>query len=636
MSRAGISGKGIISSLGRNCGETYRNLLTGTAPLPALPKRFKTDLALPVFELDDRLPEGFHGGYPLYFLEIALEEALRNARLTPEILRSKRVGVVIGTTVACQLDSIPFYERLRKGEMPDTAPVLNYVNGMPAEYVRRKYGLNGPAVTVSNACASGADAAMIGLNWLKTDRCDLVIAGGCDAVGKVSFDGFNALRVCSPEPCRPFDEDRKGLNLGDAAGVVILEDPADAEKRGVPVEFELAGAGKTADAFHITQPEGSGAELEKAVRIAMDEAGITTEQVGFINAHGTGTLVNDRVESAVLSRIFGSTLKYHSTKAMTGHTLGAAGTIELIFTEMMLHAQKIAPSLRCDHPAADVPISPVCKPMPLHVACALSTSLAFGGSNTALAVRAVKAKHSEDRQDLPVYISLFRCLSPGEPEPPATMAICRKYGLRRLDRMTQLFLCAADQAAEAVCQKRGTTALITVSAYGPAVTNCKVLDDILDYPEDQILPTCFSHSVLNAAASYVGAALKIHGPTFAVAGFEDPFREAVDLARSLLSGKCCERVLIVAGDEKSMTSEAAETQRISARPKFPEGACSLVLTLDPAENHCGILCFSEDVETERLLPCGIPLSFLDQFYAEHSVNKYVLNKLERTVWQDWQ
>lgn len=461
MPRAGISGKGIISSLGRGCAETCAHLLGGEPPLPALPRRFKTELPLPVFELDEALPKGFHGGFPLYFLEIALEEALRNAKLTPEILRGKRVGVAVGTTVACQLDSIPFYEHLRQGEMPDASPVLNYVRGMPAEYIRRKYGLNGPAITVSNACASGADAAMIGLNWIRTGRCDLVIAAGCDAVGKVSLDGFNALRVCSPEPCRPFDEHRRGLNLGDAAGVVILEDPAEAEKRGVVVDFELAGAGKTADAFHITQPESSGAELENAVRMALAGAGVGTEMIGFVNAHGTGTPVNDRVESAVLARIFGETLRFHSTKAMTGHTLGAAGTIELIFTEMMLRVGKIAPSFRCEEPASEVPVPPVREITPVEADCALSTSLAFGGSNTALVVRKIRSVSGDDggfSAESPLYVSAFRCLAPGEPDPAATMAVCRKYGLRRLDRMTQLALAAADAVADAVCGGGSDTA----------------------------------------------------------------------------------------------------------------------------------------------------------------------------------
>lgn len=174
-----------------------------------------------------------------------------------------------------------------------------------------------------------------------------------------------------------------------------------------------------------------------------------------------------------------------------------------------------------------------------------------------------------------------------------------------------------------------------MTAYGPAVTNCRVLDDILDYPEDQILPTCFSHSVLNAASSYVGAALRLHGPAFAIAGFEDAFREAVDLARTLLAGKCCRRVLVIAADEKSMTSEAAETQRLSAAPEFAEGACALVLTLDPGENRCGTLILSDAFSSDFRLPCGIPSGLPAQFADASPDSRLILQRIAPPVWADW-
>ena len=178
-------------------------------------------------------------------------------------------------------------------------------------------------------------------------------------MSKVAFDGFNALRVCSGEPCRPFDEKRSGLNLGDASGVLILEAPERASARGVRTDYELGGAGKTADGFHITQPESSGKELERAVRLALAQADLAPEDVEFVNAHGTGTLVNDRVEGAVLARIFGAKLRYQSTKALTGHTLGAAGAIEAVFTRIMLEERRAAPSRRCTVPDPELPVSPL-------------------------------------------------------------------------------------------------------------------------------------------------------------------------------------------------------------------------------------------------------------------------------------
>ena len=630
MATAGISGIGVISALGRNAEETRLALYARPHAIPQQPARFETRLVLPVFEIPVPGPQDGRS-LPLRFLRIALDEALKDARLTPEMLKRYRVGIAVGTTVACQLDNIPCHERLRRRDFSDLSPVIPYVTGMPAEYLRRKLGLNGPAVTISNACASGADAAMVALDWIRTGRCDLVIAAGCDSVSKVAYNGFNALRVCSPAPCRPFDAERAGLNLGDAAGVIILEDPEQAAARGVRTEFELGGAGKTSDGFHITQPESSGAELERAVRLALGEAGLNADEIDFVNAHGTGTKVNDRVESAVLARVFGDGVRFQSTKALTGHTLGAAGAIELIFSELMLQEKMAAASARYEHPSDEIPVAPLTAPVPVAGNAAVSTSLAFGGSNTALAVRRVRGNLPE----LPLkemYIGAFSCLVNGEPDRDALVKLCRKYALRRPDRLTQLALSAADAVGAAVSGD-GNTALITVTSYGPAGTTGRVLDDILDYPEEEILPTGFSHSVVNAAASYIAAALKIHGPTFALAGFEDPFFEAADLARVLLSCGQCRKVLIVAADENSLNSDAAEKVRTSSLPRYREGACALVVTADPAENRSGRLELAETDRPQRLLSCGIPADLPEKIADSSPEQTVTLSRLPASGWE---
>ena len=630
MALAGISGAGVISVLGHNLKETRSALYAENPVLPKPTDRFETKLNLPVFEIEVP-PWEETPSLPLRLLLTALAEALKNANLTPDMLEQRKVGIAVGTTVACQLDNIPCHARLRQGDLSDLTPVLPYVTGMPAEFLRRKLGLSGPAVTISNACASGADAAMIGLEWLRTGRCDLVIAAGCDTVSKVAFNGFNALRVCSPAPCRPFDADRAGLNLGDAAGVVILEAPEKAAQRGIIQEYELAGAGKTADAFHITQPESSGEQLERAIRIALKEAGLNPDEIDFVNAHGTGTRVNDRVESAVLARVFGPKVKYQSTKAQTGHTLGAAGTIELIFSQLMLQEKCAVASLRYKQASEEIPVAPLTAPREIAGNAALSTSLAFGGSNTALVIR----KIGNNAPDIPLkdlYIASFSCLVNGEPDRDALVKLCRKYGLRRPDRLTQLALSAADAAAENI-RFDGETALITATAYGPANTTNKVLDDILDFPEEEILPTGFSNSVVNAASSYIGAALKIHGPTFALVGFDDPFYEAADLARTLLSAGSCRQVLIVAADEKSLTSEASETLRRSSLPLHREGAFALLLTADSGNRRFGELTLEGRETAERLLPCGIPAGLPEQLVHSDPNRELVLSRLPVPVWE---
>jgi len=633
MPRAGISGYGVCSALGRNAQESAANLTAARSPvLPAPPRRFETKLDLPVFEIDLPVAPGEEElGFPLRFLLHAFREALARARLTPEELPALRVGVAVGTTVACQLDNIPCHARMRTGDLSDLSPLDRYIAGMPAEYLRRRFRLNGPAITVSNACASGADAAVIALDWLRSGLCDLAFACGCDSVSKVAFNGFHALRVSSHAPCRPFDKNRSGLNLGDGAGVLVLETPASAARRGVAQHYEIGGTGKTADAFHITQPEGSGAELERAVRQALDGAGLAPSEIEFVNAHGTGTPANDRVEGAALARIFGDALHYHSTKAMTGHTLGAAGAMEAVFTLLMLENRRAAPSHRCDDPDPELPVPPIREPLPVAGSAALSTSLAFGGSNTALAIRRIRSD-TPPPSPAPLFIGGFRLLEEGAPDRDTLVALCRKYKLRRPDRLTQLALGAAEAIAE--LPDDGETALITVSAYGPANTTIGVLDDILDYPEDEILPTGFSHSVVNAAASYLGAARQIHGPTFAVTGFEDPFYEAATAAAAMLAAKRCRRVLIVAADEKNPNSEAAKLRLASPPPLRDEGACALLVTADPNENRLGRLELADaDGGEARLLACGIPEGWSESVSASTTEAVVTLRRLDPPRWK---
>ena len=374
-----ILGMGVISALGRNLAETEANLYTDNPVLPQLPRRVKTALQLPVFELSYPTPiDNKAGGYTVQLLELAVAESIENAKLTEEVLKNRRVGVIIGTTVAAQLNNIPFYAKLRQNDSSDTSPLARYIEGNPSEYIRRKYKLNGPALTVSNACSSGADAIGLAHIWLNTGVCDLVIAGGADEINLVPIDGFNAIGVCSPEPCRPFDANRTGLNLGEAAGAVVLG----MHDKGA--EIEIAGFGKTSDAFHITQPEPEGIQLEAAIRNALAQANVSPQDIAFINAHGTGTQANDDVEMKVFQRIFGQ-IPFMSTKPLTGHTLGAAGAIEAIFTALMLKNEKAAKSHRFATPAPDAPCTPLTKHLPLsNPRFALSTSLAFGGSNTAL------------------------------------------------------------------------------------------------------------------------------------------------------------------------------------------------------------------------------------------------------------
>ena len=382
-----VTGMGAVSAAGLGCQETATRLFAEPkTPQPIT--RLTTSLTLPVFEVD--FQSGGATSRTQELLNTALTEALNSSRLTVDELKNARVGVCIGTSVACQLNDIEYYSKLRSGAEPDNSPVKNFYASNPAEVIQRKFKLSGPVFTIANACSSGTDAIGWGSELIANDICDIVIAGGADELNRVPLAGFNALGVCGNQPCSPFDANRQGLNLGEGAGVVILESLAYAAARGITPELAVVGYGAATDAYHITAPHPDGIGLEQAIRQALTGAGISPEDIDFINAHGTGTASNDRCEGKVLGKVFGAAVKYLSTKRFTGHTLGAAGALEFIFTALMLQQGKVAASSGFKVLPDDIPFAPVTQQIAGDFAYAMSTSLAFGGCNSAIIIQKVR------------------------------------------------------------------------------------------------------------------------------------------------------------------------------------------------------------------------------------------------------
>ena len=345
----------------------------------------------PVFYLDS-----FHNApdepRTLAMIRALLPQALDAAGLTPDMLRDSATGCVVGTTIAQQFTDTAYYARLRAN--PDTEenlPVQRFLNSNPAEAVAREYGLTGPLHTVSNACSSGADAVSIAALCLLSGQCERMIVVGADELHRTPVAGFHVLGVTSPFPCRPFDSARAGLNLGEGAGVLILETPECAGRRGKKSEFALCGFGMSCDASHITAPDSTGGGMKRAFRDALSRAGLGFGDVAFINAHGTGTVLNDRCEAAAFAGLaeeagLAAPPPFLSTKRFTGHTLGAAGTLELIFTMLMLRDGFVPASPGCKTPDPALSCAPLTSPLKLpdKTRFAASTSLAFGGTDAVL------------------------------------------------------------------------------------------------------------------------------------------------------------------------------------------------------------------------------------------------------------
>jgi 3-oxoacyl-(acyl-carrier-protein) synthase len=380
-----ITGMGIVSAAGADLPATLASLSAGNRNHGSV-SIFPTTLQYPVFEVraDLAATRLSPGQRTLELLLHAVDEALTAAEAVN--LASKRVGVCIGTTVASQLNDLAFYRSFRDNGNPDLAPVDRFLKGNPAEFISRRLKLNGPALTVVNACSSGTDAIGVALSWLKAGICDAVIAGGADELNHVPYAGFSSLGILNPGLCAPFDRNRQGLNLGEGAGVMVIEQRSAAVARGSKAPLFLAGYGIAADAHHLTAPSPEGVGLTAAIKMALAEAGIAAQEIAFVNAHGTGTQDNDLVEGRVLAALFGEEVTFLSTKGYTGHTLGAAGGIEAVLTAAGLQAGWLPASAGFVEADEAIRLAPLSCRTEISGSYALSTSLAFGGNNAALVI----------------------------------------------------------------------------------------------------------------------------------------------------------------------------------------------------------------------------------------------------------
>ncbi|CAN5513600.1 beta-ketoacyl-[acyl-carrier-protein] synthase family protein [soil metagenome] len=383
----GIAGSGAVSAAGDGVPATLESFRTGRVnPAKVLP--FESSINCPTFQVAAELPgiaPPAGGSRTVRLMMHALLEATVESDM--DDLSDVRVGVCLGTTVASQLNNVPFYEAYRSTKHPPLDAVHEYLAANLASAVGDVCDWQGPRLTVVNACSSGTDAIGIAATWIRAGLCDVAIAGGADELNRVAMAGFWSLGVMSSQLCRPFDRDRAGLNLGEGAGVVILESAAHAARRGKTHAFEIAGFGSACDAHHLTAPHPEGRGLQAAIRAALTQANITPGQVAFINAHGTATLDNDRAESTVIEKLFGTGTPFLSTKGFTGHTLGAAGGLEAVFTVLGLREQWIPASAGFEHRDDALPLAPVRERTPITGEYALSTSLAFGGNNAAVLIR---------------------------------------------------------------------------------------------------------------------------------------------------------------------------------------------------------------------------------------------------------
>ncbi len=396
-----VTGLGLVTPGGVGVDASWQRVLSGEAtasPDPNLAD-LQVNFSCRVPDFDATAHLGRQARRLDRFVQLALvaaREAVADAGLDPESWDAPRVGVVMG----CGMGGAWTWEQqhtvlLERGA-PRVSPYLipMLIPNMAAGNVAMDLGAKGPNLVTATACASGATAIGTALDLLRAGRCDIVLAGGTESgltpLSIAGFQNMTALSRRSDDPAaasRPFDVDRDGFVAAEAAGVLVLERVEDAEARGATVRAKVAGYGASADAHHATAPDPEGLGAERAVRMALEDAGVTAEEVDHVNAHGTSTPLNDRSEAAMIRRVIGDHPAVTSTKGVTGHSLGAAGAIEAAFAVLTVQHGRIPPTANLDSQDPEIEIDVVAKaPREAAVEVAVSDSFGFGGQNAVLVV----------------------------------------------------------------------------------------------------------------------------------------------------------------------------------------------------------------------------------------------------------
>ncbi|MGH7320992.1 MAG: beta-ketoacyl-[acyl-carrier-protein] synthase family protein, partial [Candidatus Rokuibacteriota bacterium] len=317
----------------------------------------------------------------------AADEAVADARLTPDALAP--AAVVVGGIGGGMLEGETWYWRRARDGVDDPRLRRALPSIMPwahAQLLSRRYRTTGPKETVVLACSSGGGALGFAADLVEAGVTPLALAGGVDALTRICFMGFNALRLLDPEPCRPFSRDRRGMSLGEGAGFVVLESAAHAAARGARPHAELRGYGLTTDAHHMTAPHPDAEGSVRAMVDALERAGVPPTEVGYVNAHGTGTPQNDRAEALALRKVFGpGAVLVSANKSLIGHTMAAAGALEAIATVLTLVHGLVPPTVNLRESDLEIPFD--CVPgaaRPAELTWAMSNSFGFGGQNVSL------------------------------------------------------------------------------------------------------------------------------------------------------------------------------------------------------------------------------------------------------------
>lgn len=403
-----VTGLGVISPIGNDFKTTWKNLkagVSGAGPITLMDVTdFKTKIACEVKDFNpldymDKREVSRHDRFT-HFCLAASREAITHAQLTAGSFDPERAAIVFGIGVG-GMNSAEQSARLLQNRGPLRLPPMTIpkmISNIGPAYVAIQHQIYGPVYVITTACTSGADAINNAVQHIRAGSMDVVLAGGSESpITGLGIGGFNAIQALSTKfndqparASRPFDADRDGFVIAEGGAVMVLESETHARKRGVPILAEIAGVSSTTDAYHPIAPHEKGRGIIRAMQKGLEDANITPQDIGYINAHGTSTRLNDKIETASIKEVFGDhayKLKVSSTKSMHGHMIGGTGVMEAIICVQAIREGFIPPTINYENPdpECDLDYTPNVG-VAQEVEYALSSSLGFGGHNGVIVV----------------------------------------------------------------------------------------------------------------------------------------------------------------------------------------------------------------------------------------------------------
>lgn len=588
--RVFITGMGVLSPLG-NGAEAHRDALkknrSGIRPIGLFP--VSPGNILPAGEFTGDLPEPMMPRTHRLALAAA-QEACSGKNIVPD-------AVIIGTTTG----GMPRTEELLRAGETGPAAYRYHSTSSVAEYIAGAFGCRGPVLTITTACSSGTAAIILALELIRSGKARRVIAGGADALCRLTYYGFNSLQLIDPSGARPLDRSRRGMSVAEGAAMLLLEAAESAPAHAIA---EVIGGGLSCDAYHPASPHPDGEGALAAMKAAIGDAGVPAADIGYINLHGTGTVDNDRAESRAVRTLFGADHPpLSSVKGATGHSLAAAGAIEAVICSIALRDGFLPANTGCSEPDPDLGVTPLLEPRELKISAVLSNSLGFGGNNACLVLgtpaadRAPRPKRATSRFE----VRGVSCVT-GAGDLEATIAnlkegkecrgllpladISKKLPPRDVRRLKRLPRLAVSLAMDARASGAGSPADIFFgTAWGPLSETHDFLSKLFESDEQYTSPTDFVGSVHNAPAGQAAIWLKATGANITVTGGDYSFEVALFAATLAAGGG---DLLVMGADEHHEVLSPLFDGSVRRAAVPADGGGALVLKRSDAHSTTGI------------------------------------------------